>query len=65
MAKEKGADVFVVSKDPQSMKANEGTIDLLLNTVSVVHELSTYLPLVARDGTMVMLGIMSGDHSIN
>jgi uncharacterized zinc-type alcohol dehydrogenase-like protein len=65
MAKEKGADTFVVSKDPKSMEANAGTIDLLLNCVSAVHELSEYLPLLKYNGTMVMLGIMSGDHSIN
>jgi D-arabinose 1-dehydrogenase-like Zn-dependent alcohol dehydrogenase len=64
MAKEKGADTFVVSKDPNSMKANEGTIDLLLNTISAVHELSYYLPLLKYNGTMVMLGIMSDEHSI-
>lgn len=65
MAREKGASGFCVSKDPESMKAHAGTIDLLLNTVSVVHELNHYLPLLAPNGTMVMLGIMSGDHSIN
>lgn len=36
-----------------------------MNCVSVVHELNHYLPLVATNGTMVMLGIMSDDHSIN
>lgn len=65
MAKEKGATAFIVSKDPEQMKANEGTIDLLLSTVSVVHELAFYLPLLKYNGTMVMLGIMSGDHTIN
>lgn len=65
MAKEKGADTFVISKDPKSMEANAGTIDLLLNCVAAVHELSHYLPLLRYNGTMVMLGIMSDDHSIN
>lgn len=65
MAREKGATDFVVSKDPEQMKAWAGKIDLLLNCVSAVHELNFYLPLVATNGTMVMLGIMSGDHSIN
>jgi uncharacterized zinc-type alcohol dehydrogenase-like protein len=65
MAKEKGATDFCVSKDPESMKAFAGKIDLLLNCVSVVHELSHYLPLLAPNGTMVMLGIMSDDHNIN
>ena len=46
------------------MKANEGTIDLLLNCVAAVHELSFYLPLLKYNGTMVMLGIMSDEHHI-
>lgn len=37
MAKEKGADHFVVSTDPASMKAAENTCDLILNTVSAPH----------------------------
>tara|TARA_B110000285_G_C14895137_1_gene500479 strand:+ start:340 stop:453 length:114 start_codon:yes stop_codon:yes gene_type:complete len=37
MAKEKGADAFVVSSDPESLAAETGKIDLILNTVSANH----------------------------
>lgn len=37
MAKEKGADYFVVSSDPASMKAAAEKCDLILNTISAPH----------------------------
>jgi len=37
MAKSKGADAFVVSTDPESIKAEESKVDLILNTVSADH----------------------------
>ena len=65
MAYEKGADVFVVSKDEGSMKAAEGTIDLLLITVSAEHQVSHYMPLLKYNGTIVELGLLTHDHVIN
>lgn len=53
LAKERGADSFVVSSDPESMKTEMGKIDLLLNTVSCNHDLNLYLPLVRKSGTLV------------
>jgi len=53
LAKEKGADGFCISKDPESLKAHENTMDLILNTVSSAHEVETYLPLLRVDGTIV------------
>ena len=46
MAKEKGASTFIVSKDPESMKSAHNSLDLILNTVSAPHQLSTLLPLL-------------------
>lgn len=37
IAMQRGADSFVVSSDPESMKTETGKIDLLLNTVSADH----------------------------
>lgn len=48
MAKEKGADVFVVSKNEESVKANVATCDVILNTVSADHDLNTYMPLLKK-----------------
>ena len=45
-AKEIGADNFVVSTNPESLKAAAGSLDLILNTVSADHDINTYLPLL-------------------
>jgi len=37
MAKEKGADAFVCATNPESMNAEAGKCDLILNTVSAEH----------------------------
>jgi len=37
LALQKGADAFVVSTDPESMKASASSIDLILNTISANH----------------------------
>ena len=56
LARSKGADEFVVSKDPESIKKHALSCDLLLNTVAVAHDLSSYMPLLNKEGTMVMIG---------
>lgn len=48
MALAKGADVFVVSRDEASVKANVGTCDVILNTVAADHDLNTYMPLLKK-----------------
>jgi len=37
VAKEKGADLFVVSTSEESMKANANKCDLIMNTISADH----------------------------
>jgi uncharacterized zinc-type alcohol dehydrogenase-like protein len=64
MAKEKGADVFVVSKDADSVKANAATCDIILNTVSADHDLNSYLPLLKKQGTLVQLGGVTKPHEL-
>lgn len=53
MAKDKGATHFICSSDAEQMKSYARTIDLILNTVSVPHDINTYLPLVAKSGKIV------------
>jgi uncharacterized zinc-type alcohol dehydrogenase-like protein len=55
-AREMGATNFVVSKDPESLKANDQTLHLILNTISVPHDLANYLGLLKKTGTIVQLG---------
>merc|ERR1719365_228440 len=64
-AREIGADNFVVSTDSESMKAAAGSLDLILNTVSAEHQVSTYLPLLAKKGVLVQLGLVLGAHQVN
>ena len=65
LAKEKGATMFACSKDPESMKAQAGKCDLILNTVSAKHDINTYIPLLAKGGaTIVQLGGVTSPHSI-
>ena len=53
LAKSKGADVFVVSSNPESIQANKFSCDVVLNTVSAKHDLNLYLPLLKKGGTLV------------
>jgi len=65
LAKEKGATMFACSRDPESMKAQAGKCDLILNTVSATHDINTYIPLLAKGGaTIVQLGGVTSPHSI-
>lgn len=65
LAKDKGADTFVVSTNAESMKAAASSLDLILNTVSATHQLSTYLPLLKTNGTLVQLGLVPEDHDVS
>lgn len=64
MAKEIGADHFVVSTDPESMKARAKSLDLILNTVAANHQAMTYHSLLARDGMIVILGLTTELHKV-
>ena len=48
VAREIGADNFLVSTNQESMKNNAGSLDLILNTVSANHDINTYLPLLVE-----------------
>lgn len=56
-AERMGARHFVINSDKEAMKAAAETFDLIINTVSATHEISGHLQLLAKDGTMVMLGL--------
>jgi len=64
-AMEIGADSFVVSTDPESMKAAAGSLDLVLNTVAANHDINTYLPLLAAKGVIVQIGVALKPHAVN
>lgn len=65
LAKDKGASALCVSTDPESVKQFAGTCDVILNTVSAQHDINTYLPLLAKQGTIVQLGGVVEPHSVS
>ena len=56
MAKKLGADNYIISTNPDSMKAGFKTLDLILSTISATHEVMPYLDLLKIKGTLVVLG---------
>ena len=57
-----GAHNVVISRDADAMAKQAGSLDLILNTVSVPHDLDPYLNALRRDGTMVLLGVPPTPH---
>lgn len=56
-AERMGARHFLINTDAAAMKAARENFDLIINTVSATHEIGAHIGLLARDGTMVMLGL--------
>ena len=57
-----GADSVVISKDAEAMQAHAGSFDLIVNTVSVSHDLDQFTNLLKREGTMVLVGAPAHAH---
>jgi len=51
-----GADEVVVSKNAEEVQKHAGSFHFILDAVSAEHDLNTYLSLLKRDGTMVLVG---------
>jgi alcohol dehydrogenase (NADP+) len=52
-----GADHVVVSADSAQMKQYRGSLDFILDTVSAPHDVNAELGLLARDGTLCLVGM--------
>jgi alcohol dehydrogenase (NADP+) len=57
-----GASRTIVSKNTSEMNAAAGSLDLIVNTVSVPHALDPFLNTLYRDGTMVLVGAPATPH---
>lgn len=64
-AKKLGAHHVILSKDEKQMTDAAGTFDFLLDTVSADHDISAYLGLLKRDGTLTQVGLPSNPQSIS
>jgi len=52
-----GAHHFVLTSDKQQMKDAYSSFDFIIDTVSAKHDYNTYLNLLRKDGTLILLGI--------
>jgi uncharacterized zinc-type alcohol dehydrogenase-like protein len=56
-ARKLGAHDFQLTNDPQALKKLAGRFDLLIDTISVQHDLNAYLGLLRSEGAMVIVGV--------
>jgi uncharacterized zinc-type alcohol dehydrogenase-like protein len=61
-AKRLGAHEVVISKNPDEMKKHAESLDFILNTVAVPHNLDAYTALLKRDGTLCLVGVPDQPH---
>ncbi|WP_243287331.1 NAD(P)-dependent alcohol dehydrogenase [Geothrix terrae] len=59
-ARRLGADRVVLSTDPAQMASVAGRFDLIVDTVPYVHDLNPYVPTLATNGTLVLVGYLGG-----
>lgn len=55
-AKALGAHNFALTTDPATMESLANSFDFIINTVSAKHDYNTYLNLLRKNGTMVIVG---------
>jgi len=55
-ARKLGAHNFVVTREPENMKALAGQYDFILDTVSAQHDLNMYLSLLRLRGALILVG---------
>jgi uncharacterized zinc-type alcohol dehydrogenase-like protein len=51
-----GADEVVLSKNEAEMRKHASSFDFILDTVSAEHDVTAYLSLLKRDGTLTLVG---------
>lgn len=57
-ARRLGADQVIVSSDPDQMAAAQGSLDFILDTVPVQHDLNPYLATLTYDGIHILVGLL-------
>lgn len=57
-ARRLGADRIVLSSDAAQMAAARGQFELIIDTVPCAHDLNPYIPALALDGTLVVIGYL-------
>jgi uncharacterized zinc-type alcohol dehydrogenase-like protein len=59
-----GADEVVISKNKDELDKHTGTLDFILDTISVDHDINTYLNLLKLDGNLTLVGLPSKPLSV-
>jgi uncharacterized zinc-type alcohol dehydrogenase-like protein len=59
-ARRLGADRIILSTDARQMAAAAGQFDFIIDTVPYAHDVNPYLPTLALDGTLVLVGYIGG-----
>jgi len=65
VAQSYGANGTIVTSDKTSFQGAKGSLDLIIDTVPVAHDLMPYLSLLDTDGVLVVVGAMGDLPSIN
>ncbi|KAJ0097330.1 hypothetical protein Patl1_28362 [Pistacia atlantica] len=52
-----GADLFLVSRDPEQLQAAMGTMDDIIDTVSFIHTILPLISLLKTNGKLILVGI--------
>lgn len=55
-ARRLGADEVVLTSDESAMATAAGSFDLIINSISGLHDVNAYLPLLSRKGTLCYVG---------
>ncbi|MCM8730896.1 NAD(P)-dependent alcohol dehydrogenase [Hephaestia sp. GCM10023244] len=61
-ARSLGADEVVNARNAAEMDAHAGSFDMILDTVAASHDLDAFAKLLARDGTLVLVGVPEHPH---
>jgi uncharacterized zinc-type alcohol dehydrogenase-like protein len=56
-AKRLGAHQFALTSNDATMKKYQNYFDFIIDTVSAPHDLNSYLSLLKRDGTLILVGV--------
>jgi uncharacterized zinc-type alcohol dehydrogenase-like protein len=60
-----GAHEVVVSRNANEMAKRAGSFDMILDTVSAVHDLHPYLHTLKRDGNLTLVGAPDEPHAVS
>jgi alcohol dehydrogenase (NADP+) len=60
-----GAHEVVISRNANEMAKHAGSFDMILDTVSAVHDVNAYLHLLRRDGNLTLVGAPDQPHAVS